>query len=535
MKKRFFAILLVLVLLTAVTGLSCEPTPQGTIEVKATLCGEPWEGDVAYTLTGTEEPIDGTSVPKTHSVTPDRWICAYVSGGPAGAYFVDITPLATQTLIDGGTITFTLNFELEQDASIDFLTWTINGEPVEPNGPDDPYYVTCGAIIDVHFKQHVAGCEGVEVSLVEYSWFELYHTGGYIDLFDLHVLNEDGAVVKTPDLLDPIEPSDQNLWLWQDMERIPVEFCDWFYFEALEPCEDPATCDPLVMELETVWTLEKCTDYEKTINWLRIGECLEPVAPIPVLFEAFFDAMDPLNFTLVSRAEVELLDDEDANPDNNFAESPPLYLVFEPEMDASIEFDTWTINGVPLDPQGPAGEIYYEAEVTWGDIIDVHFAQHVAGCKPEAYVIEYSRLDVLFTEGAIPFVGLHVYDGPCGVSKDPDPLEEVYRYLFVDGEPVEYCRPFDLFPFAPRILEVETLWLLEKNIDYTKTINWLVIGECFEPEPWCVLFDLWFEFPGVYQFILVASAGVELKDDEDVNLDNNYTESPPLYLTVFVP
>ena len=527
MKKRFFAIWLVLVLLTAATGLSCESTPKGTIEVKATLCGEPWDGDVEYTLTGTEETIDGTSVPKTHSATPDTWTCAYVSGGPAGAYFVDITPPAGQALVDGGTIIFTLNFELDQDASIDFLTWTINGEPVEPNDPDSAYNVTCGDIIDVHYKQHVAGCEGVQVPLIEYSWLDLYHTEGFVDYFGIHCLDDWDAVVKIP---APIEKVYQDLYA----EGYSVGYCDWFDMYDVEPC-DPENCWPYELSMETGWTLEKCTDYEKTINLFRFGECLDPENPIPVLFEVFLDAMEPVDFTLVAYAEVELLDDEDVNPDNNYAESPPLYVVFTPEMDASIEFLDWTVNGDPLEPIGEGAEIYYEAEVSWGDVIDVHFKQHVAGCKPEAYVIEYSWLDIHLVE-APWWVWLHVYDGPCGVSKDPEPLEEPYRQLFVDFEPVEYCMEFDLVPCEPRLLGVETLWLLEKCTDYEKTINWLVIGECFEPEPWCVLFDLWPVEFGVYQFTLVASAEVELLDDEDVDESNDVAVSPPLFLTVmFLP
>lgn len=525
MKKRFSAILLVLVLLTAATGLSCEPTPQGTIEVKATLCGEPWEGDVAYTLTGTEETIDGTSVPKTHSVTPDRWICAYVSGGPAGAYFVDITPLATQTLIDGGTISFTLNSELQPDASIDFLTWTINGEPHEPNDPETPYYVTCGDIIDVHFKQHVAACEGVEVELIEYSQLDLYHTEGFIDWFGLHVLDDWDAVVKTP---DPIEKVYQDLY----GEGYSVGYCDWINMYDVEPCP-PQNCWPWEFSMETGWLLEACTDYEKTINAFRLGECLDPEDPIPVLFEVFLDAMDPVDFTLVAAAEV-FLEFEDVDPDNNYTESPPLYLVFTPEMDASIEFGDWTINGEPLTPIEEGGEIWYEAEVTWGDVIDVHFAQHVAGCKPEAYVIEYSLLSMHLIEGTLPWLTLHVLDGPCGVSKDPAPLEEAYRYLYVEEEPVDYCMEFMLEQWEPKLLRVDTLWLLEKCTPYEKSINWLHIGECFEPEP-CVLFDLWFVEPGVYVFELLSAAMVELGSDEDVDPDNDYAESPPLHLTVFVP
>ncbi|MFO7996069.1 MAG: hypothetical protein R6U93_02810, partial [Dehalococcoidia bacterium] len=63
MKKKVFAICLVLVLLTAVFWLSCPPPAQGTIEVKATLDGDPWTGALTYTLTpASGSPISGTDV-----------------------------------------------------------------------------------------------------------------------------------------------------------------------------------------------------------------------------------------------------------------------------------------------------------------------------------------------------------------------------------------------------------------------------------------------------------------------------------------
>jgi len=84
-------------------------------------------------------------------------------------------------------------------------------------------------------------------------------------------------------------------------------------------------------------------------------------------------------------------------------------------------------------------------------------------------------------------------------------------------------------------MDVEIEWELEICTPYVKSINWFVIGECLEPpEEACVLFDTWFEFSGVYVFELVAGAEVELLDDEDVDPDNNYAESPPLYLIVNV-
>ena len=104
-------VIVVAVVLTAMFWLSCTPAGQASIRIEATLDGTPWSGTVQYTLTGTEQTRTGTSVTSTLAVAADTWTCAYISGGPAGASFVDITPSSTQTLSEGGTITFTLNFE----------------------------------------------------------------------------------------------------------------------------------------------------------------------------------------------------------------------------------------------------------------------------------------------------------------------------------------------------------------------------------------------------------------------------------------
>jgi hypothetical protein len=84
----------------------------GTIEIQATLNGQPWSGPVNYRLTG-PQTVDGTSVPATFSNIPTgSYTLSLLSGGPRGAALTSITPSATQTLSAGGTITFTLNFSV---------------------------------------------------------------------------------------------------------------------------------------------------------------------------------------------------------------------------------------------------------------------------------------------------------------------------------------------------------------------------------------------------------------------------------------
>ena len=141
MRGKIFSIwsvLLVLVVSIAVLVPGCgETTPtQCTIEVKATLDGSSWSGAVQYTLTGpgAASPITGTNVSDTFTVDPGSWTCAYVSGGPPAAYFVNITPNPTQSVSAGGTITFTLNFETP--IGIDFA---IKDAGVGEYAPDTNY------------------------------------------------------------------------------------------------------------------------------------------------------------------------------------------------------------------------------------------------------------------------------------------------------------------------------------------------------------------------------------------------------------
>jgi hypothetical protein len=329
MRKSLFAIclsLVVAIVLLAVFVPSCTPTTKGTINVVAKLCGDPWPtqgtGAVNYTLTPVEgSPINGDRVPKSFSVDAGSWSCAYVSGFPPGAYFVDITPSSPQTLAAGGNITFTLNFELNQDAAIEFITWSVDGEPwLGPTLEVHPCQ-----IIDVHFKQWVAGCENYTVAVNETSKLWI-HYDGYSDhpggnplpppaVVWLNVVNDRCAVNKTAPQMPPPEKGPQvtslkGVPIMPPHELIPLNFCD----------------NTTYLDVETAWQLVKETDYVKTINWLGIS--LQPDMHECVLFDLLFGPPVPgwYHFTLVAEAEVKLVDDEDVNLDNNHAMSPPLSL-----------------------------------------------------------------------------------------------------------------------------------------------------------------------------------------------------------------
>jgi hypothetical protein len=303
MKKKLLAIGLVVAVL-ALAGafwLSCEPTPQGTIEVRATLDGSPWTGAVAYTLTRTGQNITGASVNQTFTEAPDTWTCAYVSGGPAGAVFVDITPSPTQTLPADGTITFTLNFVTPLDASIVFETWTINGEPVDPG----IHLVPPDTIIDIRYKEHVDGPEGAVVTVYQTCWLTIHYVEGEDEMIWLHAVNADGAVF--------MDPPANKLYQMTTVEGVDAPYCT----------EVPLfKCEPVKLDVEIEWELVICTDYTKTINWLHFPE----VNGQPVLFDILPLTPGPDRiFDLTSWACVEL--EGDVNPDNDCTEPCPTLTI----------------------------------------------------------------------------------------------------------------------------------------------------------------------------------------------------------------
>jgi hypothetical protein len=315
MRKGFLAICLVLVVLLATLAPSCGPT-EGKIVVQVTRCGSPWQGAVNYTLTGPGPSINGTLVQSTHSgLVPGTWTCAYVAGGPAGAFLNSIQPSATQILSAGGTITFTLDFELKQDAAIQWLTWTLNGVP---HGQPSTVEVGPCNITDVHFQQWVNGCVGYNVTLNETDWLTIIASPANPFPVVIYVVNADCALNKTP-------PS-QGL---PSVKKSQVPSIN----NATALVGANITLFPgmlATLDVHTVWQLVKGTNYTKNINWLGISKA--PFEPMPlrhpcVLFELVVPPAPVVySFQLIPSAHVDLVGATDVNMTNNDAMGPQLIL-----------------------------------------------------------------------------------------------------------------------------------------------------------------------------------------------------------------
>ncbi len=309
MRKGIFGIclsLVVAIVLLAAFVPSCTPTT-GKIVVQVTRCGSPWQGAVNYTLTGPESSINGTSVQSTHSgLTPGTWTCAYVSGGPAGAFLNSTQPSATQSLSAGGTITFTFDFELNQDAAIQWLTWTLNGVP----SSQSPLEVGPCNITDVHFQQWVNGCTGYNVTLNETDWLTITANPANPGPVWIYVVNADCALNKTANAVKKSQvPSINNATasVGANITLMPDHTS--------------------MLDVHTVWQLVKGTNYTKSINWLGVSKApFDLPGPHPcVLFELV--AMPGFyQFTLVASAHVDLVGSTDVNMSNNDATGPLLTL-----------------------------------------------------------------------------------------------------------------------------------------------------------------------------------------------------------------
>ena len=347
MRKKLipiYSVLVVAIVLLAAFIPSCtgEGT-QGTITVKATLCGNPWPpqgtGTVNYTLTGPGSTvINGTNVTASFTVDAGTWDCDYVAGGPSGPPDIcleSITP-ASVTVAAGETKIITIEFEYCEDAWIGLppLPWTVKGVPIQ-GGPE--YYIyENGAecdIIDVHFLQGVHGCDDYLTAVNETSRL-MIHCTGYLDLAQqpapvpapgvkLYVVNDWCAVNKTVEQPPPGSPEkvSQNTTLFGT-------YIDKGEYIGLTQCVETW------LDVETIWTLVKEVDYLKSINWF--GVSVGPFDPgwehDCVLFELIVPPVPgSYLFTLVADAEVELMDDEDINTPNNKTTTPPLFLtVFVP-------------------------------------------------------------------------------------------------------------------------------------------------------------------------------------------------------------
>jgi hypothetical protein len=244
-----------------------------------------------------------------------------------------------------GTIIFTVNFEQGQDAWVEFVTWTRNGDPLSNDDPDAllSFYVQGapdipififneGTVLDTIWKQGVDGCPGLDVSINEsmaiYGYY-LYagEDPGFLQ-GALHVANDLCAVEKVPAAEGARceKLGDQVATYWSN----PLEDDTLLEF-GVGPvgnitANNVSLWDPsgshyyawqvgMCLDEHVVYGLEKEVSYNKTIRWFSMWTCGEPVEDC-VMFSLLLPPAAHLLY-FYPAADVYLLGDEDINPANN--------------------------------------------------------------------------------------------------------------------------------------------------------------------------------------------------------------------------
>ncbi|MCD6568209.1 MAG: hypothetical protein J7K94_05710 [Dehalococcoidia bacterium] len=184
----------------------------GTATVKATLDGNPWSGNVNYTLSGAKQQT-GTSVAQNLSgLTPGSYTLGYNSGGPSGASLKNITPSATQNLLVSSGITFTLNFVSQSPstvvvhATLDGNSWSgkvhynINGPYTDSLSSVPQTFDNMSAgTYTVGFRS--GGPNGATLSEISPSSSQTLSNGGIIT-FTLNFHSQSSGTIKVNAMLD---------------------------------------------------------------------------------------------------------------------------------------------------------------------------------------------------------------------------------------------------------------------------------------------------------------------------------------------
>jgi hypothetical protein len=92
------------------------PATDGTVQVNATLNGQPYSGSVQFSLTQTPGgTLNGGSVPSTFTSRPPATYTVGLLAAPGGSTLVGVSPAATQILQAGGSLSFSLDFTAPND------------------------------------------------------------------------------------------------------------------------------------------------------------------------------------------------------------------------------------------------------------------------------------------------------------------------------------------------------------------------------------------------------------------------------------
>jgi hypothetical protein len=148
------------------------------------------------------------------------------------------------------------------------------------------------------------------------------------------------------------------------------------------------------------------------------------------------------------------------------------------QVDVSIVFDTWSINGTPVPgtPGGP-GTFWWIDKNT---VVDAHYKVQVGGNNTGKPVTVHETMTItahnIGPEGeggpASPPIVWHVVNGLGAVSTDP-PLDVSNQVATHEGDPVPACTNI-LLPWCDDVhLDAECDVETEVGATFTKKVNWV--------------------------------------------------------------
>jgi hypothetical protein len=139
-------------------------------------------------------------------------------------------------------------------------------------------------------------------------------------------------------------------------------------------------------------------------------------------------------------------------------------------VDAYITFDTWTINGNPVEP----GFHWVYPD----DVVDARYKEGVAGNNTGQEVRVKETLMVSYHWQGIegeqaPAKSLHVVNAWGAVWGVPPFEQKLSQTATFNGQPVTACTHVDC-PFCdPQTLDVEIETVQKVGTNYTKNVNWI--------------------------------------------------------------
>ena len=215
------------------------------------------------------------------------------------------------------------------------------------------------------------------------------------------------------------------------------------------------------------------------------------------------------------------------------------------QVDVSIVFDTWSINGTPVPPTpGGPGTFWWINQDT---VVDAHYTVQVGGNNTGKPVTVHETMTIMVhnvgPEGegnpGSPTIKWHVVNGLGAVTTDP-PLDVSNQVATHDGNPVPACTSIILPWCEPVHLDAECDVETEVGATFTKKVNWVRNPQGVNITGLALWDDSVFEIDTIQAwtvFTLVTTACEEVGEGfVDTDQSNDCCDdSPMIYIGVLPP